>query len=324
MPRPQADPITEPCKCTPKSPCTPSSNCINRAVYTECHPTTCPVGSKCQNQKIRLGQNGPVATFYTGGRGWGLKATKDIENGDFVVEYIGEVLSMEMVRERLKASEERNVSNFYFLTLGKDLIIDASAKSNYARFVNHSCDPNCQTQKWKVNGETRIGIFAIKDISAGTELTFDYMLDSLGNEKKKCLCGSINCSGFLGVRPKNAQEVALEPSPVSLTKRNSAIIFRSNLCKNDPYDDECFVCKTGGKLLLCDYPDCCRVYHTKCIHLKRVPKSQFICPRHYCSVCSSPATVCCTYCTTAFCHSHQSNLTQLHQQYCCSSCSMKH
>jgi hypothetical protein len=43
-----------------------------------------------------------------------------------------------------------------------------------ARFANHSCDPNCQTQKWNVNGEMRVGIFARRDIASGTEITFDY------------------------------------------------------------------------------------------------------------------------------------------------------
>lgn len=69
--------------------------------------------------------------------------------------------------------------------------------------MNHSCAPNCDTQKWTVNGDTRVGLFANRDIAAGAELTFNYNLDSLGNEKKKCHCGAANCSGFLGVPPKN-------------------------------------------------------------------------------------------------------------------------
>lgn len=76
--------------------------------------------------------------------------------------------------------------------------IDASRKGNLARYINHSCDPNCATRKWVVNGETRIGIFAIEDIKAGTELTFDYQFERIGGAKQKCLCGSEKCRGYLG------------------------------------------------------------------------------------------------------------------------------
>ena len=46
-------------------------------------------------------------------------------------------------------------------------IIDAGPRGNYSRFMNHSCQPNCETQKWNVNGDIRIGLFAIDDIAAG-------------------------------------------------------------------------------------------------------------------------------------------------------------
>lgn len=49
----------------------------------------------------------------------------------------------------------------------KDRIIDAGPKGNYSRFMNHSCQPNCETQKWTVNGDTRVGLFAVCDIPLG-------------------------------------------------------------------------------------------------------------------------------------------------------------
>ncbi len=63
------------------------------------------------------------------------------------------------------------------------------------RFMNHSCDPNCITQKWTVNGDTRVGLFTLRDVEPGTELTFNYQLECVGTTKKKCLCGAKNCSG---------------------------------------------------------------------------------------------------------------------------------
>lgn len=73
------------------------------------------------------------------------------------------------------------------------------------RFINHSCQPNLETQKWMVDGKTRIGLFSLADIPAGTELTFDYQLDSLGHSKMACRCGAPNCSGLLGEKVKTLQ-----------------------------------------------------------------------------------------------------------------------
>jgi SET domain-containing protein len=50
-------------------------------------------------------------------------------------------------------------------------IIDAGPKGNLSRFMNHSCQPNCETQKWNVNGDVRVGLFAIVDIPAGKDST---------------------------------------------------------------------------------------------------------------------------------------------------------
>lgn len=54
-------------------------------------------------------------------------------------------------------------------------MIDAGPKGNSARFINHSCSPNCETQKWTVNGDVRIGLFALCDIEAG-ECTYMLLL----------------------------------------------------------------------------------------------------------------------------------------------------
>ena len=56
-------------------------------------------------------------------------------------------------------------------------IIDATVKGGMARFINHSCEPNCVTEKWVVAGELRVGIFAKKFIQAGAELCYHYRLD---------------------------------------------------------------------------------------------------------------------------------------------------
>lgn len=63
--------------------------------------------------------------------------------------------------------EEKKPSPCCWFVL-QDRIIDAGPKGNYSRFMNHSCQPNCETLKWTVNGDTRVGLFAVCDIPAGT------------------------------------------------------------------------------------------------------------------------------------------------------------
>ena len=62
-------------------------------------------------------------------------------------------------------------------------VIDATEVGNWSRFINHSCDPNAETQKWVVKGEVRIAVFAIKDIPKGKELTYHYNLDWNGGKR---------------------------------------------------------------------------------------------------------------------------------------------
>ena len=63
------------------------------------------------------------------------------------MEYVGEVLDYEEFCERTLRYEDNKQSHFYFMALNADEIIDATNKGNISRFINHSCDPNCETQK---------------------------------------------------------------------------------------------------------------------------------------------------------------------------------
>ena len=314
MPRPLADQESLDflaCQCTSEHPCNDDSTCVNRAIHIECDPRNCPVGTLCQNQRMQKCQNSKTAPFYTGTRGWGLKTEQDLSSGDFVIEYIGEILDMEMCKERIKKAHENHTNNFYMLTLDQGLIIDAGQKSNHARFINHSCNPNCETRKWRVKGESRIGIFANQDIKAGTELTFDYHLDSLGNEMKKCLCGSKNCSGFLGVKSIKVVSSS-EPSRIKAKakkRRKSKPMVKKEMKEEDQVDtheDDCFICNDGGSLLLCERKDCPKAYHLECLGRKLFPpKSQkWECPVHFCQVCQKASSSFCSSCPVSYCSKH--------------------
>ena len=86
-------------------------------------------------------------------------------------------------------------------------MIDACQKGNLGRFTNHSCNPNCETQKWLVRGDLCIGLFALKDIQAGDELTFDYNFERYGDKPMRCLCGASNCGGVIGGNGDNLEDM---------------------------------------------------------------------------------------------------------------------
>lgn len=74
-------------------------------------------------------------------------------------------------------------------------------QGNLGRFINHSCEPNCETQKWVVEGELAIGLFALRDIPVGTELTFDYNFERYGDRPMRCYCETPSCRGYIGGTP---------------------------------------------------------------------------------------------------------------------------
>ena len=114
------------------------------------------------------------------------------------MEYVGEVLDFTKFRKRAKKYSKDDVQHFYFMALSSEHFIDASCKGNISRFINHSCNPNAETQKWTVNGELRVGFFSKRAIKKGEEITFDYKYERYGQEAQKCYCGSDNCRGWLG------------------------------------------------------------------------------------------------------------------------------
>uniref|UniRef100_A0AAY4BRM4 Histone-lysine N-methyltransferase, H3 lysine-36 specific n=1 Tax=Denticeps clupeoides TaxID=299321 RepID=A0AAY4BRM4_9TELE len=293
------------CKETDENPCGVDSECINRMLMYECHPQVCAAGERCQNQCFTKRQYSEVEIFRTLSRGWGLRTVAGIKKGAFVNEYVGEVIDEEECRARIKHAQENDICNFYMLTLDKDRIIDAGPKGNQSRFMNHCCQPNCETQKWTVNGDTRVGLFALEDVPAGLELTFNYNLECLGNGKTVCKCGASNCSGFLGVRPKN--QPSAEDKGRKLKKRLPGK-RKNRLEVTKKREDECFECGDGGQIVSCKKPGCPKVYHADCLKLSKRPAGQWECPWHQCDVCGKEAASFCEMCPSSFCKQHRDGM----------------
>ena len=110
-------------------------DCLNRLLMIECGPD-CALGRFCGNRRFQNIENARVEVFKTEWKGFGLRALDDIAADEFIMEYVGEVLGQKQFRRRARA-------------LSTELCIDASSKGNISRFINHSCEPNSETQKVK-------------------------------------------------------------------------------------------------------------------------------------------------------------------------------
>ncbi|EDO43763.1 predicted protein, partial [Nematostella vectensis] len=189
------------CECYPE-PDNPDfvgcgEDCLNRLLMIECNHR-CPCGDLCTNRRFQEGCKIKVEVFKTEKKGWGVKTLEDLEQNQFVIEYCGEVMNYRDFQSRAQRYDRQKRRHYYFMTLRADEIIDATLKGSISRFINHSCEPNCVTQKWTVNGLLRIGFFTLRTIKAGEELTFDYQLQRYGKIAQTCYCESPSCRGIIG------------------------------------------------------------------------------------------------------------------------------
>ncbi|XP_031829753.1 SET domain containing 2 isoform X2 [Nomia melanderi] len=180
-------------------------DCLNRLLMIECGPR-CVVSDRCTNKRFQNCEYAKCEVFRTEKKGFGLRAMVDLSAGEFIMEYVGEVVDPKDFRRRAKEYSKDKNKHYYFMALKSDQIIDATMKGNVSRFINHSCDPNSETQKWTVNGELRIGFFNKKFIAAGEEITFDYHFQRYGKEAQKCYCEAPNCRGWIGETPEEEKE----------------------------------------------------------------------------------------------------------------------
>ncbi len=143
--------------------------------------------------------------------GAGVFAACPIPKGTRIVEYTGEHITHEEADERYDEDAMEHPHTYLF-TLDKKTVVDATVEGNEARYINHSCEPNCKA----ITEDGHIYIQALRDIAAGEELTYDYHLEYHGRyrpewrERYACHCGSPSCRGTL-----------LLPKPRRTRKRRS-------------------------------------------------------------------------------------------------------
>jgi SET domain-containing protein len=180
----------------------------------ECLDDECNCGAGCQNQRFQQKQYANVSVIKTEKKGFGLRANTDLHSGDFIFEYIGEVINEPTFRRRTIQYDDEGIKHFYFMSLTKSEFVDATKMGNLGRFCNHSCNPNCYVDKWVVGDKLRMGIFAERRIQAGEELVFNYNVDRYGADPQPCYCGEPNCTGFIGGKTQTERATKLSHTTI--------------------------------------------------------------------------------------------------------------
>jgi len=130
----------------------------------------------------------------------GMFARSDIKEGERIIEYIGEHISKdESTRRSLeweKTARQKGAGLVYVFDLNETFDLDGNVENNPAKYINHSCDENCEA----INEEDRIFIYAKRDIAKGEELSFDYGYELEHFVDHPCRCGSKNCVGYIVTR----------------------------------------------------------------------------------------------------------------------------
>ncbi|XP_022167884.1 histone-lysine N-methyltransferase trithorax isoform X3 [Myzus persicae] len=136
-----------------------------------------------------------IGVYRSDIHGRGLFCLRDIEQGEYVIEYTGEVIRSEVsdVRERLY---NKKGIDCYMFRIDQDIVVDATMNGNSSRFINHSCEPNCHSKIETIHGKKHIMILAKRKLLQGEELTYDYKFP-LEEDKITCHCLSRKCRKYL-------------------------------------------------------------------------------------------------------------------------------
>ena len=146
---------------------------------------------------------GPITSKYIEVReseihGTGVFASTKVPKGKKVIEYIGEKITKKESARRSIALIEKNRGSetdgaVYIFEVNKRHDIDGNIPENTARFINHSCDPNCEPDVIK----NRVWLISTRKIKKGEELSYNYGFDLEDYEEHKCRCGAKECIGYI-------------------------------------------------------------------------------------------------------------------------------
>jgi len=155
----------------------------------------------------------------SGIHGKGVFALQDIAAGQTIIEYVGEVITWAEAQAR-HPHDPANPNHTFYFHIDENRVIDALVGGNSSRWINHSCDGNCEAKLQ----DGRVFIAARRDIAAGEELHYDYglVIDERYTPSLKaeypCWCAAANCRGTL-LAPKRRRAAGHKPAAGSHTER---------------------------------------------------------------------------------------------------------
>ena len=179
-----------------------------------------PVSSPSRAKPSASGKR--IQVRRSGVHGKGVFALQDLAEGETLIEYVGEIISWDEAQDRHPHDPKDPNHTFYF-HVNEDRVIDALHGGNSSRWINHSCNPNCEADE----ENERIFIKALRNIKAGEELSYDYglIIDEPYTKKLKaeypCWCGHANCRGTL-LSPKDREDTPKIPSQKKSKEKSKA------------------------------------------------------------------------------------------------------
>lgn len=210
----------------------------------ECNKA-CKCSSECNNRVVQKGRNIKLTIFRTSnGCGWGVKSEQKIKQGQFLCQYVGEVITFEEAEKRGREYDANGLTYLFdldFNSVENPYVVDACNLGNVSHFINHSCDPNLGV--WAVWADCldpnlpMLALFATRDIEAGEEISFDYLQKSSDNDEDT-ISVSLKEEIDEDVSIPSASEATTAISPVSPTKsrfeiqqQNIALLRNRTECK---------------------------------------------------------------------------------------------
>jgi SET domain-containing protein len=139
--------------------------------------------------------------------GVGVFARRAIAAGECIIEYEGDRIDWDLALKQ-SAAQDGPLNLTYFFSLNDGRVIDGGSNGNDARFINHSCEPNCEAME---HDDGRVFIYAQQEIERGEELSYSYPLIYEGRHtaavKREfaCLCGAPTCSGTMLMPKRSAR-----------------------------------------------------------------------------------------------------------------------
>lgn len=146
----------------------------------------CKCGPECHNRIVQKGRKIPLAIYRTNnGCGWGVKTLRKIYCGEFICEYVGEIITYEEAERRGQIYDSEGRTYLFDLDFNSSenpYTVDAATYGNVSHFINHSCDPNLGVWAIWINcldpNLPKLALFALRDIEKNEQLTFDYMANN--------------------------------------------------------------------------------------------------------------------------------------------------